>query len=154
MRFLLFLVSLFFCFQCKAQSNVFFIGSCSLDLSSDSVYASVSIGESVVSTLKQSNNFVSQGFLQADPNNTIGLESKWTGTETIVYPNPFDKQIQISSNLEFNAFCLYDCFGKLIESNTFSPIMNLEHLNASTYLLVLYSENNQVIRSFKIVKLY
>ena len=154
MRFLLFLVSLFFCFQCKAQSNVFFIGSCSLDLSSDSVYASVSIGESVVSTLKQSNHFVSQGFLQADPNNTIGLESKWTGTETIIYPNPFDQQIQISSNLEFDSFCLYDCFGKLIESNTFSPIMNLEHLNASTYLLVLYSENNQVIRSFKIVKLY
>ncbi len=133
---------------------MFLIGSCSLDLSSDSVYASVSIGESVVSTLKQSNNFVSQGFLQADPNNTIGLDSKWTGTETIIYPNPFDQQIQISSNLEFDSFCLYDCFGKLIESNTFSPIMNLEHLNVSTYLLVLYSENNQVIRSFKIVKLY
>jgi len=154
MRFLLFLVSLFFCFQCKAQSNVFFIGSSSLDLSRDSVYASVSIGESVVSTLRQSNHYVSQGFLQADPKDYNGIFAQVIGTETAIYPNPFDKQIQVSSTINFKSYSLYDVYGKLIDSNAYNSVINLEHLNAATYLLVLYSENKQIIRMFKILKLY
>ncbi len=143
-----------FCFQSKAQSNVFLIGSSSLDLSSDSISLAISIGEPILSTLRHHNHCVSQGFLQADPKDYNGIFAQVIGTETAIYPNPFDQQIQVSSTIDFKSYCLYDAYGKLIDSNAYSPVLNLEHLNPSTYLLVLYSENKQIIRKFKILKLY
>ena len=139
--------------SCRAQSNVGILNPVGFSFHNDSMFAAVSIGEPIIQTLQSNSVFITQGFLQTDFEAT-NLHSIWTGKEPFVYPNPFDKQIQISIAASFTKYCLYDCFGKLIESNTFSPIMNLDYLNASTYLLVLYSENNQVIRSFKIVKLY
>ena len=139
--------------SCRAQSNVGILNPVGFSFHNDSMFAAVSIGEPIIQTLQSNSVFITQGFLQTDFEAT-NLHSIWTGKEPFVYPNPFDKQIQISNAASFTKYCLYDCFGKLIESNTFSPIMNLDYLNASTYLLVLYSENSQVIRSFKIVKLY
>lgn len=140
-------------FSSRAQSNVGVLNPVGFSFHNDSMFAAVSIGEPIIQTLQSNSVFITQGFLQTDFEAT-NLHSIWTGKEPIVYPNPFDKQIQISNAVSYTQYCLYDCYGKLIDSNTFSPTMNLEHLNASTYLLVLYSENNQVIRSFKIVKLY
>ncbi len=140
--------------SCRAQSNVGILNPVGFSFHNDSLLATVSIGEPVIQTIQSNSVFITQGFLQTELETTTLLQSLWTGKEPIVYPNPFDKQIQISNAASYTKYCLYDCFGKLIDSNTFSPIMNLEHLNASTYLLVLYSENNQVTHSFKIVKLY
>ena len=147
------LVFVFLSLSCRAQSNVGILNPVGFSFHNDSMFAAVSIGEPIIQTLQSNSVFITQGFLQTDFEAT-NLHSIWTGKEPFVYPNPFDKQIQISNAASFTKYCLYDCFGKLIESNTFSPIMNLDYLNASTYLLVLYSENSQVIRSFKIVKLY
>lgn len=154
MRTVFILVILFFFLSVRAQSNVGMVNPAGFTLQNDSIVASVSIGEHLIQTIRSSSLLITQGFLQTDPETTQLQPVFLSGNRPAVYPNPFDKQLQISSSVKYSTYCLYDVYGKLIESDVYNSILNLEHLNASTYLLVLYSDNLQVFHSFKIVKLY
>jgi hypothetical protein len=154
MKYFTILFSIVFCVQCKAQTNSYCLGSSSLFMNNDSLFAAVSIAEPLIKTIKALNHYSTQGFLQVDLENSNTEIRYLAGAETIVYPNPFTQEIQVSSTIDFKSYCLYDAYGKLLDSNAYSTVINLEHFNPSTYLLVLYSENKQIIRTFKILKLY
>ncbi|MEN9346242.1 MAG: Secretion system C-terminal sorting domain [Bacteroidota bacterium] len=154
MRYVLALSVLIVCFELDAQSNNYCINSLGFKFHNDSVFASMSLGEPIIQTIKSSNNYLTQGFLQTDRDGFSSFQKHFLGTNISVFPNPFSDQIQIESSITFSAYRLYDIFGKMIESNDYSNELNFSALAPSSYFLVLLADNNEIVFTIKLLKLF
>lgn len=119
---------------------------------------SQSIGQSsVIGTSGNNGYYLRQGFQQ--PHKRIKVtKSAYSSLKAIVYPNPFDYNIQmlfsesISKDISVE---IYDVLGKLVYSKSFSPSkkirINLENLSTGSYALKAFS-NGKLFNS-KLIKL-
>ncbi len=141
------------------RSNVGVGGSSKTFQTSKGTYVvSQSIGQSsVIGTSTSNGYYLRQGFQQ--PHKRIKVtKSTYSSLKAIVYPNPFDYNIQISFNESISediTIDVYDISGKLVYSKHFSPSkkirINLENLSSGSYILKAIS-NGKLFNS-KLIKI-
>ncbi len=119
---------------------------------------SYSVGQVFYSYMEAGNSSISAGVQQAsDQNSNLSLEDSQVEIIVSVYPNPVTDYaiISISDYQDKELmYHIYNLQGRLI----LMDVLNSDHtsiytndLSASTYFLKI-SENNQIIKTFKIVK--
>jgi hypothetical protein len=65
-----------------------------------------------------------------------------------IYPNPATEIINIESKKNINKIKITDQLGKIILEKTYSKTLNINNLDTGTYLITLYLENKEIIKSF------
>ncbi len=120
--------------------------------------SSYSIGQILYSTNTDTNGSEAQGVQQPYEFSIItGINKTDINLELFVYPNPTTNFLKLKvENQQFESlsFQLFDVQGKLVENNKLTSnttTINLEALPKSTYFLYII-ENNQLIKTFKIIK--
>ena len=112
------------------------------------------IGEVIIDTGSDGNNYITQGFHQSNWNFT-GLEDYAPNYEVSIFPNPTSEILNIRTSVFENVtYTLYDAQGKLIIQNILSteqtPIQ-VGQLTTGKYSLIL-SSKNQKLKTFKLIK--
>ena len=115
------------------------------------------MGECITETYSGSNNILTQGFQQSKYTITSVEEIKNSPILITVYPNPASAFINIrteSTELRKMKAELFDVSGKLIHSESFQNNiqLNISQYSNSTYLLRIYDDNTNLIKTFKLQK--
>jgi len=115
-----------------------------------------SVGECVTATHSAGDYVITQGFHQ----NTYvitSVEDLRPEIEMTVYPNPTSDFISLkveSSKVEDLQYSITDFSGKVLQTENFAG--DIEQINFSSYAngtyLISISQNNQLIKSFQIIK--
>ncbi|MEJ6776496.1 MAG: T9SS type A sorting domain-containing protein [Crocinitomicaceae bacterium] len=113
------------------------------------------IGEVVINTGTDGTNDLTQGFHQTTWN-FLGVDNHEQNFEATVYPNPLGSELFIQTeNFEFVTYVLYDAAGRIVAENKLNALqtgIDVSILAPSTYSLVLRNENQENIKTFKLVK--
>ena len=112
------------------------------------------IGEVIIDTGSDGNNYITQGFHQSSWNFT-GLEDYAPNYEVSIFPNPTSEILNIKTSVFENVtYTLYDAQGKLILQDKLSseqtPI-KVSQLAPGNYSITLTNEI-QNLKTFKLVK--
>jgi len=155
------LIILLFTGTIKAQQVVSTSGN---HAENGSVQISWTVGETVIETLINGNNILTQGMHQSKLTVTAIQEVVGPGLEIIAFPNPATDciHLQLNSILHFPAddrgkdfsFQLYDLNGKLLLYKHIEDpetVIRMEGYTSSTYFLKIL-ENTKEIKTFKILK--
>ncbi|PHR71933.1 MAG: hypothetical protein COA67_05610 [Lutibacter sp.] len=118
--------------------------------------ASYSVGQVVYTTATGTNGSVAQGVQQPyEISTTLGINETSINLEMSVYPNPttdyLTLKVEKTGGLTFQ---LYDLQGKVITNkkvNSATTTVAMENLPTATYFLNVV-KNNQIIKTFKIIK--
>jgi hypothetical protein len=118
--------------------------------------ASYSVGQVVYTTATGTNGSVAQGVQQPyEISTTVGINESSINLEMSVYPNPTANYLTLKVDDTKNlSYLLIDATGKVIKSNTISNVqtkIDLQHL-AKAYYFVKVVNNNQLIKTFKVIK--
>lgn len=120
--------------------------------------SSYTVGQIVYTTNTGDNGSIAQGIQQAyEILVVMGIDITTIQLEMTVYPNPTTNCLQLkvdSELLDGLTFQLIDLQGKVIENKGLFAIqttVNMEALPAAIYFLHVRN-NNQVIKTFKIIK--
>ena len=115
-----------------------------------------SIGECITETQSAGDYVITQGFHQNSYVITA-VENLRADIEMSVYPNPTTNFISLkveSSKVEGMQYTITDFSGKVLQTENFAD--DIEQINFSNYAVGTYfisvMENNQLIKSFKIIK--
>ncbi|MFN8283260.1 MAG: T9SS type A sorting domain-containing protein [Chitinophagales bacterium] len=126
-------------------------------LKNSSVNMDYVIGETVIATMKSSNNQLSSGFEQSTYTITA-VKDNITEIQVSLFPNPIKNNLILQSkdvHLKNGKYQLTDMNGKLImEGNVANEntIIDCSSFATATYYLMLMNEKNQLLHSYKIVK--
>lgn len=153
MKRIIFLPLLFLiCFTIEAQEVIATQGS-SYSNSSGSI--DFTIGEVIIQTLTTTSNVLTQGFHQTNLT-VLGIDDFDQTFQVKVFPNPTNEILNIDiSNFDGLSYDIYDISGrqlytkKLIAKTTSFAV---DHLANGMYLLVLKGENNQKLKTYRILK--
>lgn len=163
MKKILFIVFCFSCFGSVLAQSITpeVIASAGEHFTGSNAQLSWTIGEVVIETVTDGNNFITQGFHQPF-GSEIGIEEDLPeGMEVKIYPNPVREQLMITlqgNDMPLN-LRMFDMTGKLVNSrtiaaNTGSVILNVAGLANAAYLLQLVSDDKQYFATYKIQKTY
>ncbi len=115
-----------------------------------------SIGECITTTHTAGDYVLTQGFHQ-DSYVITAVEDLRADIDMSVYPNPTTDFISLkveSSKVEAMQYTITDFTGRVLQIENFAD--DIEQINFSNYAVGTYfitvSENNQLIKSFKIIK--
>ncbi len=130
------------------------IGSTGMQVSSASSLLSWTVGETVIETISDQVNIITQGFHQTQLVAT-SIEQPGIPVETVVYPNPFSDRI----NIDFNDFIaanvrIIDMIGKVVfteyvSGTTFA--INTGYMPSGVYFVRVDFDNGSS-SIFKVVK--
>lgn len=140
-----------------SQEKLEVISSAGGDYSDNNISVSWTIGEPVISTLKQGDFVITQGFHQSKYIVTSINETKIVPFEVNVFPNPTTDLINVKINqtdLKGYDIKLFDISGKILYSKNIKSNNNqldLSQYNAGQYILKV--SNKKSTRSFSIVKM-
>lgn len=113
------------------------------------------IGEVVVDTETDGNYDLTQGFHQTNWR-FAGLENHAPEYEAAIYPNPTSEKLNISSSsFEGVTYVLFSAEGKIIEQDNLSGSItqiSVNHLASGSYSVLLKDSNNQLLKTFKLIK--
>ena len=115
------------------------------------------LGECVIETYSSTNNILTQGFQQSKFSITSIEENTNNSFFVLAYPNPTNSFINIcteSTEVGKMKVELLDIAGKLIHSETFQNNLqlNLSEYSSSVYFIRVCDENNNSIKTFKLIK--
>ena len=134
------------------------ISSCGEQFENDSYQLSWSIGECVISSLESGDYVLTQGFHQSSYDIETAIETQ-LGIELNlkVYPNPTSDFLTLEtgqSELNEMQYQILDLKGSVLENSNFNN--NLERLDFTSYssgiYFIIIKQDNQLIKSFKIIK--
>ena len=113
------------------------------------------IGEVAIREQSNANINISEGFISPDIFQVLGVEDMGELTGIQIYPNPAIDYVKVLFAEEGNyQVDLFDLNGKHISSfsadNNIEKIINLKHLQAGTYLLLV--KKNKQRKVYKIIK--
>ena len=150
------LIAFFAGFTMYAQQTVDASGG---DATGTGGSASYSVGQVVYTTQTGSNGTISQGVQQSYEIFTLSNAALSTvNLSATTYPNPTSDYVVLAisdDSLTDLTYALYDIQGKPIAKATISSKdtqIEMHSLSAGTYLLNV-NQNNQKLKSFKIIKL-
>jgi len=113
------------------------------------------IGEVVINTGTDGTNDLTQGFHQTNWN-FLGVDNHEQNFEATVYPNPMGTELYIQTeNFEFVSYILYDAAGRIVAENKLNALqtgIDVSTFAPSSYSLVLQDENQNKIKTFKLIK--
>jgi len=113
------------------------------------------LGEVVIVTGTDGNNDLTQGFHQTNWN-FLGVDNHEQNFEATVYPNPMGTELYIQTeNFEFMSYVLYDATGRIVAENKLNALqtgIDVSTFAPSSYSLVLQDENQNKIKTFKLIK--
>jgi len=113
------------------------------------------IGEVIIDTGTDGTNDLTQGFHQTNWN-FLGVDNHEQNFEATVYPNPMGTELYIQTeNFEFMSYVLYDATGRIVAENKLNALqtgIDVSTLAPSSYSLVLINENQENVKTFKLVK--
>ena len=113
------------------------------------------IGEVVINTVSDGTNDLTQGFHQTNWN-FLGVNNHGQNFEATVYPNPMGTELYIQTkNFQQVSYVLYDAAGRIVTENKLNALetgIDVSSLAPSSYSLVLRNENQENIKTFKLVK--
>ena len=151
MKTTVFAIMISFCVKYNAQTiSPSTISSYGGSVSSSSITIDYSFGETINTSVSNSTNTISQGFLQPELAITTGIIAIKENQEVTVYPNPSIDFIKIESTDAVN-WVLIDSQSKIIKSGSEQEI-NTSHFSAGVYFLSISSSKNQYIKTIKIIK--
>ena len=134
------------------------ISSCGEQFENDSYQLAWSLGESVISTLEAEGYVLTQGFHQSTYEISTATETPLGSELNItVYPNPTTDYLMLEvgqPDLKGMQYQILDLKGSVLENKNLSN--DLERLDFSVFpngiYLIIIKQENQVIKSFKIIK--
>ena len=113
------------------------------------------IGEVLINTGTDGTNDITQGFHQTNWN-FLGVDNHEQNFEATVYPNPMGTELYIQTeNFEFVSYVLYDATGRIVAENKLNALqtgIDVSTFAPSSYSLVLQDENQNKIKTFKLIK--
>ena len=114
------------------------------------------IGEVVVETLSNGSNNITQGFNNQAELVVLGVDDIENDFQALVFPNPVADNLQLDivdyTGLNYR---IYDLQGRLISSKNILETktnINLSKYSDGIYLLLLLNENNQKLKTYRIIK--
>ena len=116
------------------------------------------LGESVIETVSDGNNILTQGFHQTNLKVTALDELKFPGLELRVYPNPTDYILYIQSRGRTDVklqYALFDANGKILLDKKIvdNPAkVNMALYAAGNYVLIITIADGASVQEFKIIK--
>lgn len=133
------------------------ISSFGLSISNSSAQTDITIGETVVSTISDASNTITQGFHQTNLIVTSVTENE-SANHYQFYPNPVENQLNFlysNTNLEVVNLQLFDVSGKLLWSkqgiNTNQQI-DFSDKPKGTYFIKLTTKTRKEIKVAKVIK--
>ena len=123
----------------------------------NSISVSFTVGEPVINTLLQGNVMVTQGFHQPHLTVTALDEAKGVALNIKAWPNPTTHFVQLEISNELtrgSSFQLFSMSGSLIQERKLDGSIteiSFQNMKSATYLLRVI-QNNQTLRTFKIIK--
>ena len=101
---------------------------------------SFNYGEVEDYTVNITNAFARKG-LNANNNTLVGLQ---------IHPNPSSKtlNIKIEKTLKNAQYQIIDISGKIIDQNSFSPLINIENLKTGMYFIKIFNQDTTYSKSF------
>ncbi|MFD2915007.1 T9SS type A sorting domain-containing protein [Psychroserpens luteus] len=73
---------------------------------------------------------------------TLSTNSNTFENSIVIYPNPTNGILNISSETTVDSILIYDILGKIVAKTSNQNSINLEHLNASMYIVKVKSNNS------------
>ncbi|MGB5462787.1 MAG: T9SS type A sorting domain-containing protein [Aureibaculum sp.] len=129
-----------------SQGNSYSNASASIDFT---------IGEVVIATLSNTGNTLTQGFHQTNLT-VLAIEDFDINYQARVFPNPTQDLFQVEiQNFEGLNFKMYDIQGRQLSKeklNSINTTINTTPYAKGLYLLVILSENNQLLKTYRIIK--
>jgi len=118
---------------------------------------SFTIGEVVIATGTDGSNDLTQGFHQTNWNFT-GLDDHNVDYQALVYPNPTSDVLNIEVlNFENISYAMYDATGRIVSLGNLSDLItqiDVGNLESGSYHLELSNEQNEQLKTFKLIKNY
>ncbi|MBT3935386.1 MAG: T9SS type A sorting domain-containing protein [Bacteroidetes bacterium] len=156
--FLVLLVTLFFQYSIAQTNGPEIISSSGNHFSNATATISWTIGETIIETESNASVVLTQGFHQ--PNYSIVSINELNNFtfDFDVYPNPASDFVKIranSLNPQKREIRIFDLQGNLIILEDFSAneiTINLKNLAASTYLITIHSQNQELLSSYQLIK--
>lgn len=117
------------------------------------------LGECITETVSNNGYLLTQGFQQSNYDIETIVDNSKNLPKIILYPNPATDFIQLEmpvQDMKKYHFKLLDMNGKCLKNEkitTSSSKIDLKDFVASFYVLNVFSSDNQLIKSFKIIKI-
>jgi len=113
------------------------------------------IGEVVTATLTNTNNILTQGFHQTNLT-VLAVDDFDINFQARVFPNPAQDVLQLDiQNFSGLNYKLYDIQGRQLYSAVVgnkNTLINTAQYANGMYLLVILNENNQKLKTYRIIK--
>lgn len=119
--------------------------------SQNGTFIDMSIGELAITTIKSSDQVITQGFLQP-----ISIEQPCVEPELVYYPNPVVKELTVAAidcDVLVDHIETYDLFGKqVLLASSKNNKVDLSPIGTGVYIIRAYAADGQLIGTLKIVK--
>lgn len=152
----------------KIKFTILLLLLCTLTVSSQEVIASqgnsysnssvsidFTIGEVVIATLNNTGNTLTQGFHQTNLT-VLAIDDFDINYQARVFPNPTQDLLQVEiQNFEGLNYKMYDIQGRQLSQQKIYSIntsINTTPYAKGLYLLVILNENNQLLKTYRIIK--
>ena len=113
------------------------------------------IGEVVINTGTDGNNDITQGFHQTNWN-FLGVDNHEQNLDATVFPNPMGSELHIqTASYENLSYVVYDAAGRIVAEEKLGSTetsIDVSTYAPSSYSLVLTNENQERVKTFKLVK--
>lgn len=113
------------------------------------------IGEVVINIVTDGTNELTQGFHQTNWN-FLGVDNHEQNLDATVFPNPMGSELHIqTASYENLSYLLYDAAGRIVAEEKLGSIetsIDVSTYAPSSYTLVLRNENQEKVKTFKLVK--
>lgn len=152
----------------KIKFTILLLLLCTLTVSSQEVIASqgnsysnssvsidFTIGEVVIASLSNTGNTLTQGFHQTNLT-VLAIDDFDINYQARVFPNPTQDLLQVEiQNFEGLNYKMYDIQGRQLSQQKIYSIntsINTTPYAKGLYLLVILNENNQLLKTYRIIK--
>jgi Secretion system C-terminal sorting domain len=116
------------------------------------VYFSTNNGSSwTQSSIPGGGSLMMRPIISTKSNYDLSIKNEIDKQNATIYPNPFDQEISIETNLEEISFELYDLNGRKVKSGEGKKI-ETEDLTSGMYILQLSNKNKVIFSTTKIIK--
>ena len=125
--------------------------------SSTNITVIQTIGELAIAEKNNGGISISEGFISPEILNTAGIDSYGILYDIHAYPNPTQDWITIKLKKTGNySVLIYNSNGKLVKTktdiHTDNTTLNLQNLQNASYLIVIKDIDNQLFKTFKVIK--
>lgn len=136
------------------QITPFVVNSTGQFYSNSTAQLTSNVGEIAVTRIGDSNNSITQGFLQFK-GSVVSIKENQNANTFNVYPNPASNEIKISTSYkEIFSVKIIDCLGReVLNSEVQNNSVDVSEINPGIYQMIILDKNKKTISNKTITKL-